>query len=379
MPLFSHLFQFSRTYYTREILEMIFDNLQKNRLFFLHGSIIIFACSVFSINIFAQDNGGISLTPSRLEVVIPAGTEKTVGVAVDYTRDAPGELPIVRLAARLEDWALNEKGEIKTAPINTLPRSAASWITFSPSEFTIAPEARQILRFTVSVPKDTPPGDYYLACFVENRLAPPPPTAGKAQLTIRFRFYTLIYVMVPGLSRDGELLGLDTKMVNGFPILSPKLGNKGNSRIRPMQSVEIRDANDKVVFSAPMSEALVVLGGHSWQMPIFVDSALPAGKYKLAYTVDFGERKPLQRGISDFEVTEFDVAARLKKTDPTIAKQTDPVKNVPPTTAVVKTEPAKVETKQTPAIPAADTGAGKSTTAAPIVKTDTLLSKTPPQ
>ncbi len=353
---------------------MIFNNLQNKRLFFLRGLIVIIAGGVFSINIFGQDNGGISLNPSRLEVVIPAGTEKTVGVAVDYSRDAPGELPIMRLAARLEDWALNEKGEIKTAPINTLERSAASWITYSPSEFTIAPEARQILRFTVSVPKDTPPGDYYLACYVENRLAPPPPTQGsKAQLTIRFRFYTLIYVMVPGLSRDGELLGLDTKITDGYPVVSPKLGNKGNSRIRPMQSVEIRDAGDKVVFSAPMFEALVVLGGHSWQMPILVDAPLPAGKYKLAYTVDFGDRKALQRGTSDFEVTEFDVAARLKKSDPTVAKQ-----NAPP----VKTEPAKDESKSPPVKTVADaekTGAGKSNAIVPAVKTDSLLSKTPPQ
>lgn len=360
---------------------MIFNNLQDNRLFFLRGLTIIFACGVFSINIFGQENGGISLNPSRLEVVIPAGTEKTVGVAVDYTRDAPGELPIMRLAARLEDWILNEKGEIKTAPINTLPRSAASWITYSPSEFTIAPEARQILRFTVSVPKDTPPGDYYLACYVENRLAPPPPTQGKAQLTIRFRFYTLIYVMVPGLSRDGELLGLETKMFNGYPVISPKLGNKGNSRIRPMQSVEIRDASDKVVFSAPMFEALVVLGGHSWQMPIFVDAPLTAGKYKLAYTVDFGERKPLQRGTSDFIVSELDVAARLKKPDATVAKQTTPPVNAPPV-AAGQTEPAKTDLKQPTVSPATDpnnAGADRSTALAPTVKTATAQTKVPPQ
>jgi hypothetical protein len=357
---------------------MIFTIPENTRLFFIHGLIILFACTFFSIEIFAQENGGISLLPNRLEVVIPAGTEKTVGVAVDYTRDAPGgTLPLLRLAARLEDWALNEKGEVRTAPVNTLPRSAASWITYSPSEFTIAPETRRIIRFTITVPKDTAPGDYYLACYVENRLAPPPPTQGKAQLTINFRFYTMIYVMVPGLSREGELQGLETKMVNGFPMVNPKLANKGNSRIRPMQSVEIRDAADKVVFSSAMSEALVVLGGQSWQMPIPIDAALPAGKYKLAYTVDFGERKPLQRGTSAFEVTEFDVAARLKNADPTIVKQ-----NAPPPVADGKTEPAKTDLRQPTVTPATDTNGTdteKSTALAPTIKTTAAQTKVPPQ
>ena len=360
---------------------MFFNNLQNNRLFYINGIVIVFTCLLFSIDAFAQENGGISLAPNRLEVSIPAGTEKTVGVAVDYTRDAPGTLPLLRLAARLEDWALDEKGEVRTAPINTLPRSAASWITYTPSEFTIAPENRQILRFTISVPKETAPGDYYLACYVENRLAPPPPTQGKAQLTISFRFYTMIYVMVPGLSRDGELLGLDTKITNGYPVVSPKLGNKGNSRIRPMQSVEIRDAGDKVVFSSPMSEALVVLGGHSWQMPIPVDAPLTAGKYKLAYTVDFGDRKPLQRGTSDFVVTELDVAARLKKPDATVAKQTAPPVNAPPV-AAGQTEPAKTDLKPPTVSPATNpnnSGADKSTALAPTIKTAAAQTKAPPQ
>ena len=355
---------------------MIFTIPNNIRLLFTRSFIIIFVCTFFSVKINAQENGGISLLPNRIEVVIPAGTEKTVGVAVDYTRDAPGKMPLLRLAARLEDWALDEKGEVRTAPVNTLPRSAASWITYTPSEFTIAPETRQILRFTITVPKDAAPGDYYLACYVENRLAPPPPTQGKAQLTINFRFYTMIYVMVPGLSRDGELQGLETAMVNGFPIVSPKLANKGNSRIRPMQSVEIRDAADKVVFSSPMSEALVVLGGHSWQMPIPIDAALPAGKYKLAYTVDFGERKPLQRGTSAFEVTEFDVAARLKQTEPTFTKQNAP------TVADGKTEPAKTDSKQPTVTPATDTKGSdteKSTALAPTIKTVAAQTKVPPQ
>ena len=101
---------------------------------------------------------------------------------VDYTRDFPeAKLPIARLVARLEDWSVAPNGELMLRPVGTLPRTAAGWVTYTPPEFTLAADTRQIIRFTFSVPKDTPPGDYYLACYIQGRDAPPPPkkAAGK--------------------------------------------------------------------------------------------------------------------------------------------------------------------------------------------------------
>ena len=78
----------------------------------------------------AQSDGGITIGPPNMELVIPAGTEKTVGLAVDYTRDFPdAKLPVARLVARLEDWTLGPAGDIKFAPISTMPRSAGNWVT----------------------------------------------------------------------------------------------------------------------------------------------------------------------------------------------------------------------------------------------------------
>jgi hypothetical protein len=266
----------------------------------------------------AQADGGISIGPPKMELVIPAGTEKTVGMIVDYTRDFPeAKLPIARLVARLEDWTVMSDGDIKFAPAGTMVRSAAPWVTYTPAEFSMAPDKRQVIRFTISVPKETPPGDYYFACYVEGRDAPPPPKEGERQINVSFRYYMIAYVMVPGLTTDGTLAGLETKVLNGYPVVIPKMENKGNSRLRPKHSVEVRDARDQVLFTTPMSEALVVLGGKSWQKPYPVEVELPAGKYKLAYTVDFGDKKALQVGKTEFVITEDDVAARRKLADKT--------------------------------------------------------------
>lgn len=287
---------------------------------FILLSIFTFALFCNPNSVKAQ-NGSVGIDPTRIEVVIPAGTEKTIGTTVDYSREVAGvDLPLARLIARMEDWTIAPDGSVKFAAVNTLERSAASWVTASTSEFTMTPESRKTIRYTISVPKDTPPGDYYFAAYVESRDAPPPPKEGEKRITITFRHYLMVYVLVPGLTCEGELAGLEAKVVNGIPVVSPTLTNKGNSHLRPMQSFEIRDAADKVVFNSDPSEARVLLGGHSWQMPYVIEAQLPAGKYKLAYKVDFGDKKALQIGKTSFEITESDVAARKSLEEKAVAE-----------------------------------------------------------
>ncbi len=280
--------------------------------FFALAILTIFVSALFSnpVSVNAQA-GAIGLDPTRIEVVVPAGQEKTVGATVGYSREIAGvELPPARLVVRMEDWTITPEGGVKFAPINTLERSAASWVTASTSELTLTAETQKVIRYTISVPKNTPPGDYYFAVYVESRDAPPPPKEGEKRIMISFRNYLMVYVLVPGLTFEGELLGLATKVVDGTPVVSATLGNKGNSRLRPQHAFEIRDANDKVVFDSQPSEARVVLGGHKWQMPYIIDANLPIGKYKVTYKVDFGDKKSIQVGKTSFEITEADIAAR---------------------------------------------------------------------
>jgi hypothetical protein len=303
---------------------MRFSNIQIKKLTItlsiVFAFITFFFMDVPQVKAQAAD-GGLKISPSKMDIVLPAGSEKTVGLIVDYDKDSPqAQLPNARLIVRLDDWKISPSGEFSFVAAKTTPRSAASWITYGPSEFTLAPGARQVVRFTVSVPKDTQPGDYYLACYVEERTPPPPPGEGQRQLNIKYRFYSLIYVRVPGLTAEGVLQGLETSVQNGLPVIMPKLANMGNSRLRPKHSVEIRDSSDKVVFSTPMTETLVVLGNQSWQMPIPVDAELPIGSYKLAYSVDFGDKKAVQVGKTEFVITNADVAQRRKSNDPNSAQ-----------------------------------------------------------
>ena len=282
----------------------------------------LFAVTFFinTAEIKAQD-GAVGIDPTRIEVVIPAGSEKTVGTTVDYgSETGKTDLPLARLVARMEDWTIATDGDVKFAPVGTLERSASSWVTMSSSEFTLTAQTQKTLRFTISVPKGTPPGDYLFAAYVESRDAPPPPKENEKRIVISFRHYLLVYVLVPNLTAEGELQGLEAKIENGRPTAFPKLANSGNSRLRPKHKFEITDASNKTVFASDMSEARVLLGGHSWRMAYPITANLPAGKYTLKYTVDFVDKKAIQVGKTNFEITGADVAARQKSDEQAIAE-----------------------------------------------------------
>lgn len=291
-------------------------------------AIKILALTILTGTIYTPaQNSGISISPPRIEVVVPAGTEKTVGITVDYTSDNPQEkLPIARIVARLEDWTVDEQGELRFAPVGTLSRSAKPFITYSPAEFALDGAGRQVVRLTFAIPAETPAGDYLIACYFEGRDNPPPPGSGvTAQIYVRFRYYSLIYVKVPGLSHSGELTALNMKVVNGKPVIIPKMENSGNSVVRPKHLIEIRDASDKIVFSSPLEEATAILGKSKWEKPYPINVALPSGDYTLFYTTDFGENTALRKAKLEFNISDEDVALRnsLESKDKELSANSD--------------------------------------------------------
>jgi hypothetical protein len=195
---------------------------------------------------------------------------------------------------------------------------------FSPAEFTIASGTKQSIRLTISVPEGTRSGDYYTAVYIEDRNPPPPPKENNPQLNIRYRFYSLIYVMVPDLTRNGEIADLLASTEDGRPIVKATLKNSGNSHVRGIHSVEIRDEADKVVAEIPKKEASVLLGESQLTTKLKLDKTLPAGKYTVAYTVDFGKGHSIQVGKTKLEVTAADVELAEKSKPVTPAPSAGP-------------------------------------------------------
>src|SRR5688572_32579755 len=86
-------------------------------------------------SVFGQ-TGGMGLNPSRLELEIGPGQEKTTAFEIE---SPPSDVTVRgRLLLSLTDWDVSEEGSLNYVDPSSLPQSASSWVVFSPSAVTIA-------------------------------------------------------------------------------------------------------------------------------------------------------------------------------------------------------------------------------------------------
>ena len=326
------------------------DNLMKPGNFScVIAVLILFLVTGFSSVMSQSLLGGFEVSPGRIELDVKPGNAKTASITTDYSMEgATTALANIRIAVKAEDWGLSPIGQVLSGPAGTMPRSATSWLMFSPAEFTIASGKKQVIRFTFSVPKGTTPGDYYTAIYVADRTPPPPDEKKLLSLNIRYRFYSLIYVMVPNLTRKNEITNVTAGIDKGLPVVKASLKNTGNSHIRSTHSVEFRDETDRVVAEIPKHPATVLLGDSELTQTLRLDKPLAPGQYKVVYTNDAGKGMPIKVGTTILEVTAADALAAAKAVPENKAPATDAAKPAeskpaaapPPVTAAAAATPS---------------------------------------
>src|SRR5437870_7327853 len=79
---------------------------------------------------------GMGLNPTRIEMDIQPGQEKTASFEIESPPSAVSVRG--RLLLSLTDWNVKEDGTIQYTDPGSLPDSASSWIVFSPAAVTIA-------------------------------------------------------------------------------------------------------------------------------------------------------------------------------------------------------------------------------------------------
>src|SRR6266705_4293680 len=136
---------------------------------FLLGGILTGTCQA--------QNFGLGINPSRLEVAVQPGTEQTVSFKVDAP---PSEKEVRgRLLLSLTDWTITEETTLAFSDPGTHPDSASKWVVFSPAAFSIASGQSQLVRVTLRIPKETVPGTYRTAIFVQERPPAQLPKSGE--------------------------------------------------------------------------------------------------------------------------------------------------------------------------------------------------------
>jgi hypothetical protein len=107
-----------------------------------------------------------------------------------------GQSPVT-VSVQKRNFTGNPNGAMNFQP--TAPYSASSWMTVSPTNFTLAPGATQIVSAAITVPTRPEPGDHEVALVF---LVP----AGKTTANIRINRGIAIpaYITVPGLTSDSS-------------------------------------------------------------------------------------------------------------------------------------------------------------------------------
>jgi hypothetical protein len=246
---------------------------------------------------------GIALAPARFELEMQPGSETTVVINLDY-HTAKGGAQVSRIVATLNDWTIDQSGELQFFKAGTQPRSAAPWIIYSPSEVAVQPGHTHSIRVTISVPKDAAPGDHLAALVVEQRPDTIKFNRSARQMLVRFRMASMFYITVPQTVRRGTLENLQAQAGPQGITITPTLKNEGNSAIRPISSVQIADSHGRTLFELPENESLPVLGGTLLSKALLIEKQLPPGTYTVRYKVDFQGNGKATEGITDLVVKE---------------------------------------------------------------------------
>jgi P pilus assembly chaperone PapD len=236
--------------------------------------------------------GGLGLNPARLEVEINPGGEKTVGFRIE---SPPSDTPVQgRLMLSLTDWNIDEQAQVSYADPGTLPNSSSSWMIFSPAAFTITSGESYLVRVTVRVPNSAKPGVYRSGIFVQERPPATPPNPGEHLLYFRFRYVFTLYVIVPPVAGQGELLDVRMELDREGVKLLYEMKNVGSRHVRPRVSWSIRDGNQNEILSARNKETPVLLPFAAMTARFPIAESLPPGPYQIDAQVDFNDGRYIQ-------------------------------------------------------------------------------------
>lgn len=234
----------------------------------------------------AQNPGGLSFSATLESIKINARPNQVVTRQFSLTLDE--HQPVTRFKAHVEDWWRSEDGKqsFYAAP-GTLKQSCANWVSLNPVDSVVKAGETMVVRVTVSVPQERPPGGYWCALTVDEV---PDPLAPNAEVGMKFvaSVSTGIFVYLDPVKRDAEILDLQ---VQGSESLI-KVRNLGNAPLGVEGRVEFFNGlADQPVAVTPLARTTVLTEPSSSgiiETELPSAGTLPSGKYRVRAVLDFG-------------------------------------------------------------------------------------------
>ena len=127
----------------------------------------------------------IGVAPGRLEISVPAAQRTTGRITLSNSADEPCKVKCYCL-----DYARKSNGDIQLAASGESKWSPTRWIELDPKELTLGPGEDKEVSYSLSVPADTPPGEYWAVALFEAT------SAGREGVAVGGRVGTIVSLKV---------------------------------------------------------------------------------------------------------------------------------------------------------------------------------------
>ncbi|MGH2534975.1 MAG: hypothetical protein ACRDJW_22165 [Thermomicrobiales bacterium] len=189
-------------------------------------------------------------------------------------------------------------GGFEAAAAGTPPSGPTRWLDYWEQVYTIEPGTGIERPFTVTVPEETPPGQYLTAIAFEN--ADPRPVEGSDVFNQIVRFPMPVFITVPGPVEPAFEVGeITLESAADYSQLHIQIVNTGNVRIRPAGMVTVSDEDGNTLYRAPVSMGSVFARDSTSLVAGL--PALPEGEYQIA--VDLTDSETDAAATRDATVT----------------------------------------------------------------------------
>jgi len=188
---------------------------------------------------------------------------------------------VTEAAIYLGDWDRRENGEHRFLPSGTLPRSCARYVRVFPLALRLPARASQAVRIGLEG-ADSLAAACWSVIFVESR---GPQKSGGRQISYVTRIGVKVYVVPPGLPKDGEVTDMAVRQT-GRRDVEVAFENTGGVPLWVHGSIEFRRSDNSVAASDTLPEFPVLPGAVRR-----VQASLPRlarGRYLALALLDFG-------------------------------------------------------------------------------------------
>ncbi len=250
-------------------------------LMLVTAGLILIANSVYA---------SVLVEPGRFILNCKPG-EKTTGIikVTNQTNQATD------VKAVIYDWTLDKNDKILNSELGTRPETLKGMIKFNPQRFKLVPGATQVVRYTITVPKETIPGERRGIIFFEETKA----SLEMSGANLATQVGCTIYLGVTPMKMAFKILTAQVEVSkNQSPLGVVTLKNEGMGHIRYLINYRLLNSKGAVMLEGK-SEELVVLPEFQRKTVFPIKGKIPAGKYRLQLVVDFyGTDKNLVYNLS---------------------------------------------------------------------------------